>query len=223
MAGFAFKFSEAATPASEARMACTKRAVRFTAILCLLAVLPACSRGRASGQHSRDLQHFEGAIEHGRTTTDMVKSDLYVRASRALESGDAGSAESLYREVISKYPEDTDGYEALGACLYFQGKQEEAKSEYLRALDLNATSIDALYGLGCVAQKQKDYYESRDYLEKALAVNANDAPSHRVLAMVYDHLGDKSKAVFHFQRAIELEPGLPNADYVRQRLDVLRE
>jgi tetratricopeptide (TPR) repeat protein len=206
-------------------MTAPKRPIICATILIALLVLPACNReskpaaahGEATAS-STHLQHFEGRINTNDQTYDHAKSDLYVRASRALEAGDAKTAESLYREAINKYPDDPSGYSSLGACLFFQEKYEDSEAEYLRALKLEPKSVAVLYGLGCVADKKKQYAQARDYLEQALAINEKHYPSHRVLGMVYDDMGDRAKAIAHFERAIELDPEIGQDEYVRSRL-----
>ncbi len=154
----------------------------------------------------------------------MIMPNLtYTCASKALEAGDAKTAESLYREAIKKYPDAPSGYRSLGACLFFQEQYEDSEAEYLRALKMEPKSAVVLYGLGCVAHKKKRYAQARDYLEQALAINEKDCSSHRVLGMVYDDTGDRAKAIMHFERAIELDSGIGQHDYFRNRLHELKK
>jgi tetratricopeptide (TPR) repeat protein len=183
----------------------------------------ACRRAAPPAPPREELEHFEGVIDHGRQTNDPVRSDLYVRAARALETGDAKAAEALYREAVAKYPADPDGYEALGTCLGFQDRHDEARAEYERALRLSPGSRDALYGLGCVAYHQRRYPEAVGHLEAVLAAHPADAPAHRVLAFVYDDLGDGPKALAHYTRAAELDPRTAAEEHVRRRIEALRK
>lgn len=162
-------------------------------------------------------------IDHSRQTFDTVKADLYVRASRKLEGGDTKAAEELYREAIAKYPKDIDGYEALGACLYFDSRYDEAKAEYMRALQLNDRSGNAHYGLGCVAHKQKRYDEAREQLTRALTLGGDEGKSHYVLAMVFDETGDKTNAVIHYERAVALDPIIAKDAGTQHRLRELKQ
>lgn len=175
-----------------------------------------------SASPNQRLRHFEGVLDHSGGTYDPVLSDLYVRAARALEVGDARSAEALYREAVAKYPRDPEGYSALGTCLFFQDRFREARAEYLRALELDAASAEALYGLGCVGHKEGRYAEARESLEKALSAGADQGLCHYVLGMVHDETGDLAKAVFHYERALAAERGTTQTDYVRQRLQELK-
>ncbi len=195
------------------------------AIVCLLLLLTA-TRFPGILSHtprpSENLQHFDGALDHRKQTYDHVKSDLYVRASRALKTGDAGGAEALYKEVVAKYPGDSDGYEALGACLFFQENYGEARTNYLRALELNPQSVDALYGLGCVAYKVARSTEAKDYLEQALRLDPQNGLCHRVLGSVYEELGDVRSAVSHYERAVALDPSVAGDAVIRERLQELK-
>lgn len=174
--------------------------------------------------HSRTpsdhLQHFAGVLRPGLPAHDPAMSDLLVRASRFLKSGDANSAETLYRELIAKYPNDPRGYNDLGACLCFQKRYDEAGTNYHQALLLDPQSSRALYGLGCVAYYQKRYGDAKDYLEKALLLNEQDNLYHRLLGLVDVQLGDKQSAILHYERAIALDP---SDAVVKERLRELKE
>jgi len=198
------------------------RVLRRTPLILALALLPACERGTPSAPADLELKHFEGVIDNSRQTYDAVQSSLYVRGSRALEAGDARTAEEAYREVIAKYPDDPVGHEALGTCLSFQGKYEESDAEYRRALQLNPKSVDALYGLGCVRYWQRQFAESKDYLQEALALNEKNAECHRVLGIVCDEIGEKPAAALHYERAVELSPRYANDEYIKTRLRSLK-
>ena len=202
-----------------------KNTVVLVLLVASLSFFPACQRPAAvvRPRPVRDLEHFEGFIHNARHRHDPVLSDLYVRASRALESGDAKAAEELYRQVITKDPKDPDGYESLGASLYFQGKYEEAKAEYTRALEIEPESADALYGLGCVAHKQKKYNEAVRCLQKAMKLGKDEGLCHRVLGLVHDESGEKEKAIFHYQRAVDLDPTNAGDQAIQDRLKAVKQ
>jgi len=170
-----------------------------------------------------NLRHFAGALDHSQQTYDHIKSDLYVRASRALRAGDAGSAEALYREIVAKYPGDPASYNALGACLFFQDKFQAAGAEYQHAMALNPRSAGALYGLGCVAYGQGRSAEAKDYLERALALDSANGLCHRVLGCVYEQMGDAPRARLHYERAIALDPSVAGDAVIQERVKALKE
>lgn len=177
--------------------------------------------GTNSASRTEELLHFDGVIDNSSLTYDPVLSDLYVRASEALKLGDAKTAEAIYRDVIAKYPDDPAGYSALATSLYFQRRFDEAKHEYLRALDLDSKSASALFGLGSVAYEEAQYIEAREHLKNALKFGNDDQACHRLLGMVYDQIGDRKNAVLHYQRAVELS-GAAAEEWLIDRLDALR-
>ncbi len=172
---------------------------------------------------SESLPQFDGALDHSKQTYDTVKSALYVRAAKTLKEGDARGAETIYREIIAKYPGDADGHESLGASLYFQGRYEEAKAEYQKALEMNPRSAAALYGLGCVEYQHGHPTEAKDYLDKALALDPNNAMCHRVLGSVYEQMGDKPRALEQYERAIALDPSVAGDAEIKQRVAELKK
>ena len=169
------------------------------------------------------LEHFDGDINQDRQTYDRDKSALYVLASRALKAGEADTAAAIYREAIAKYPNDPAGYEALGACFFFQAKYREAKAEYLRAIASDAHSVGALYGLGCIAYQEGYYATAEDHLRRALTVGGKDGLCHRLLGMVHDQMGEMTNSLFHYQRAIEVDPAIAKDAHVSRRLMELKQ
>jgi tetratricopeptide (TPR) repeat protein len=176
-------------------------------LFAIFAFLNGCDRGTStrSLQHV-ELEHFDGAIDNSDSTYDIAKSNLYVRASELLEEGDVDAAKVLYRKAIEQYPNDPDGYAALGASLYFEHKYDDATAQYLRARELDALCVSAHYGLGCVAYARKQYADAIEHLTRALDVTENDQDCHRVLGMVFHAVGDTPKAISHYERALALNP-----------------
>ena len=200
----------------------TNRVVAGVALLAGIAILVVLWRETPSGTVT-DLPNLEGELDWSGTTFDPVQSELYVRASQALEEGDTKTSEALYREAISKYPDDPDGYTSLGACLYMQQRYEDAELEYERALRLDPNSAFAYYGLGCVAFDRDRTSDARSFLEKALALNDEDGLSHRLLGMVYEELGNRSRAISHYGRAIKLLHSTGDVAFLKQRLARLQQ
>ncbi len=75
--------------------------------------------------------------------------------------------------------------------------------------------------------QQKDYAAAAIHLEKTLALGLEDARLHNFLGICYSQTNRMSKAVREHQRAIELDPKLPEAHlnlaYAYQRMGKLSE
>jgi Tfp pilus assembly protein PilF len=64
--------------------------------------------------------------------------------------------------------------------------------------------------------------EAKDYLDKALALDPNNAMCHRVLGSVYDQMADKPHALEHYERAIALDPSVAGDADIKQRVAELK-
>lgn len=181
-----------------------RRVLRFLVLVAVVGWHTGCGDAPASKAGLEELEHFAGAMDHRRQVSDPERAGLYVRAAEALRANDAKTAESVYREMVERWPGDPNTHESLGACLYFQKRYEEAGEAYERALKLGGGTVDAHYGLGCIAYDQHRDREAIEHLEKALAQDPDDALCHYVLALVYEQTGDTKKRAYHQGRYEEL-------------------
>lgn len=168
-----------------------------------------------------ELKDFPGVIDHSQYTYDTERSWMAIQATQALEKGDARKAEMVYRNMIRKYPTDATPHENLAICLGFQKRYEEARVEYLKALELNPLSARAFRGLGCDAYEQKRDHEAIPYLTKSLQLE-DHGMTHWTLALIYDHQGERAKAAHHFHLAIK-SGQTGHVEYARKRLRELSE
>lgn len=91
----------------------------------------------------------------------------------------------------------------------------DAVAHYREILDLDPSRMDVLDRLERHAERSKDWAALADVLERRIAV-LEDVDSKLIvlqkLGAVYsDHLGDGEKAIFAWQRVLELEPRQPRA------------
>ncbi|MFH1857851.1 MAG: tetratricopeptide repeat protein [Candidatus Omnitrophota bacterium] len=100
----------------------------------------------------------------------------------------------------------------LGAFYYSQGKLDEAKIEFEKAVFLNPDMTKSWANLGTVYREKKEYAEAIRYLEKAVAQEADNALIWNKLGIAYAEAGsDKAEEVF--RKAISLDSRLGNAYY----------
>lgn len=153
-------------------------------------------------QSQTELKHFDGVVDNSHQTHDPVRSRLAVDAVKALERGDAKSAEKLYRTMVSKYPADATVYVNLAVCLGYQKRFEESSAQYKRALGLDPRSAGAYQGLGSNAYELGNDTDAIKLLTKALELE-EDGLSHWTLALAYDRDGDATNAIRHYEKAIQ--------------------
>ena len=71
-----------------------------------------------------------------------------------------------------------------------------------------------------VAQANDQSERAVAYLEHNLSLNPDDAVAHYMAAMTFEELEENDKAIFHYERAMELMPQL--ATYIRSALEALK-
>jgi len=132
---------------------------------------------------------------------------LYKKAAQYLNSNNYVQAEEIYRDLIEKEPENSNGYIGLGASLIYQEKFDKAIAAYSHALELNANSTEALVGLGSTFSKIGDYQTALENYLKALDLNPNDINAHLGAAIAMQNLGFENDLIIqHLEKIIDIDP-----------------
>lgn len=120
---------------------------------------------------------------------------LYAWAQLCERSGHHAEAEQHYRNLAQVYPEETDGWILLGACLAQQGKLEEAASIHGHATTLRGDRDEAFLNLALVLRALGRLVEAAEAARAALEI-CPDYPAAR-------------SALADIEAALKLEPSPP--------------
>ena len=107
--------------------------------------------GPCSCGSGRRFKHCCGSAgeKDGRTTTPLL--ELMVSALREQRTGNVAVAESLYREVLNRQPDEADSLHMLGVICYQTQRLGEAFQHIRRALDLTGWKVASMrYNFGLV-------------------------------------------------------------------------
>ena len=121
---------------------------------------------------------------------------------------------AAFEHAILIDPKYATGYSNLGSCHYFVGKFAEAASDFEHATSLRPDNYllwanlgDARRWDGANAKLTRDAYETAvSKARNALAVNANDALVHAVIASSLAKLGRHDDAKREADRALSIDP-----------------
>jgi tetratricopeptide (TPR) repeat protein len=91
------------------------------------------------------------------------------------------------------------------------GRLTEAAEEARRSLALQPSSAAAHYNLGVALLALARGNEAREYFERALQIDADHVMSRFSLALVLD-VRERTQAIEHLRRALQLRPDWPAAD-----------
>jgi len=131
---------------------------------------------------------------------------LFEKAQRLLDSGRAGEAASLLKQIVDIDPADFQAWTELGTAYLIDGNMSEAENAYRRAIQAKPNFALALLNLGRVLRTQKRYAESVDPLYGATQARPDSADAHFLLGETYLKLKQGSKAVPELNEALRLDP-----------------
>jgi eukaryotic-like serine/threonine-protein kinase len=117
------------------------------------------------------------------------------------QMGDYDKALEAFKQVATLEPDVTAGYMNSGNVLVQQGKYSEAIPYLQRALQIEPNAR-AYSNIGTAYFYLKQYAQSAQAFEKAVALNANDTQLAVNLGDAYRALGQTDKAQASYQRAV---------------------
>ena len=122
-------------------------------------------------------------------------------------AGKPANAIAALRQVAAAPDAPKDIQYQLGLAYMRDSAWAQADQAFTRHLQTEPKTVDALNSLGVVCARQRDYKRAATCFEQAVAADAKSAPSYLNLAVVeHLYLGEKSKALAHYQRYLNLMP-----------------
>jgi protein O-mannosyl-transferase len=117
------------------------------------------------------------------------------------------NTEALARHAINTTKGNYVAHSMLGSAFLEKGLLEEAKTEFVSALDINSGYATPVYGLGKVLIKQGKDDEAIDLFRQRLEFSPNDPVAHHFLASLLQRQKKLDEAVTHLEKAVEADPG----------------
>ena len=112
------------------------------------------------------------------------------------------------RIVPGKEVEAANVYMVLASHLYERQEEEEAAKVFLLSTQIHPLPL-AYNFLANIALHGEDYKQAAGYFEQSLQLDDKQADVHAAAGKIaIQFLNDQPKALYHFQRALELDPKL---------------
>jgi len=170
------------------------------------------------GKEEEAHPHFEAAARINQTDP-MSRSNL----------GTYDQTHNQMREAIAEYEETirltsdpgllAQTYANLGAAFRASGDEEQARSNFERALRLNPDQFNAWLELGLLARQQNKIDEAIRDISRSLDVQPS-AAGYLELGRTLEQAGRSAAALEAYQQALKISPGFAEA---RQAVDALRQ
>ena len=114
--------------------------------------------------------------------------------------------ENKWTQGVVNNPQDAQGYVNLGAIYQKQGNLEAAKTQYLKAYQLNSSDETILYNLASLYVQQKNHQGALGIYDKLLAINPNKIDIVKYKATALEELMRYDEALEQYEKILALEP-----------------
>lgn len=155
--------------------------------------------------------------DYSQTVWDQMMRD---QAASDMRRGLGEMSQARYREAsnsfakaVIKNAQDPMGHLLFGASLYWEGKVDDAVSEYNEALRLSPNNAMAYQLLGIAFGWKGDVSQAQEYFLTAYKLDPNKADTYMNLGSTYAVQNQLEKALEHFRRSAELAPREPLYHY----------
>jgi predicted O-linked N-acetylglucosamine transferase (SPINDLY family) len=128
-------------------------------------------------------------------------------AAEHYRAGRLAEAESLYRSVLDKQPDNVEAIQGLAAVCHQRGRPDEALVLFRRAIALDPNSRVADRHLGRLLEQRGDSEGAAICYRRAARLRPLDAAAHADLARTLAGQGEVAEAIGHCRRAVALAPG----------------
>jgi len=145
-----------------------------------------------------------------RRSGDGPSADKDLEAGQKLiEEGEYGEAAKVFEALMKESPDDPALHYYLGVAKANLDDVASAEAEYKRAIELDATLLEARSNLGVLLLGKGELEAARYELEACVDLDPEDGDSHYNLGLVHEAAGRGAAAEKEFTRAAELLPDDP--------------
>jgi tetratricopeptide (TPR) repeat protein len=157
-------------------------------------------------------------VDDGSSQSDDNPDALFEAAQGAEETGDAETAQRLYRRVMRMDPDDPAAAFNLGNMLRSAGKKVEAEAAYRAALKADPRFAEAWYNLADLLESQGRAEMAIDCLQRALKADQDYADATFNLARLLHNHGKLLDAAVYWRRYLALDRTSEWAAHARRAL-----
>lgn len=156
------------------------------------------------GQGEKARPHLEKALALADRLSE--KDRLSIAAWEATAKRDPARAIEVYRELMARYPLETEAYQRLGVLLQTQDRNEEALQVLQRGLVADPEWKDLYNQLGGVYLRLGRYAEGRAANQRYIQLAPNDPNAWDSLGLAQQWVGQYEDAEATYHRALALNP-----------------
>jgi tetratricopeptide (TPR) repeat protein len=134
-----------------------------------------------------------------------VRSGSLALAQTAFLGGDYTGAIELFSAAIAEKPNDSEAYIGRGLAYTRTGQSDLARSDFLRAVELDANDIRPLHQLGLIAVSMEQYPSAIDYFTRVIALDGKSARAYASRGLAHTQNLNYLLAIEDYNQAIALD------------------
>ena len=157
-------------------------------------------------------------VSFRRTEAELWALDPYNSGLHALEAGRLDSAERKLNLARAYVPHNAELIFALGNLEVARGNLAAAKAWYAQTIALNPRHEGVFNNLAVLALQEGRPQEALELLERAVAIEPEDAKTQYLLAQAAFDLGDRERALAAVDVALRSRPEQPEFLELRQKI-----
>ncbi len=161
---------------------------------------------RMAGEHREALGFFRRAAGLAPAKAEAA----FLTCIVLLELGD-GDARTMVDRLLEQFPDDAEGWRALGTALQHAEQLPAALVAFRRAARAAPDSFDAALKLGLCLRHLGDGDGARAALERAVALDPGVAEGWFALGLARQDARDAAAAAAAYRQALDRRPGLAEA------------
>jgi tetratricopeptide (TPR) repeat protein len=156
------------------------------------------------GRSEEGKPYLERASTLGYRLTE--KDKLHVAAWTAIADHDFAAAIPPLRDIINKFPDETEAYWRLGRVLTGEGQHEDAVAVLKQGLAVDPHAKDIYNFLGGLTSQLGRHDEAIALQQRYVELARGEPNAYDSLGMAYQHSGRYAEAAAQYQRALDLKP-----------------
>ena len=144
------------------------------------------------------------------------RTALFMKGFIYKEQGDTANAVVLLRRVCDLHPDYAPAYEELGVL--YATRANPLAVEYLNtAIQLDPSNTNSLYALAMYYQERGEMDAAESLYHNILDINEHSADAwHNLGYIELTHYHDYQRALEYFDKALEIDPAMEQAQHNRQ-------
>ncbi len=144
------------------------------------------------------------------------------------------SEEKLWRDVLSKEPDNVRIWNDLGSYLFSKGRNNEATECFFKSFALNPESAEIASNLAMALGAERKFEQAIFYAQRAIDLSPDFAVGYNNLGVLYSQMGRYQESIAYYEKTLMLgfvKPtvlknlgiALANSGHPKEALNVLKD